>query len=148
MHVLIESVVCCLIFLSISPRASSVAPCPLLSSLGRLARSELVVKSERLSGRGDFRDYELSAYFHRQLHEFVTVGAAWLFLSSAVAAGRVHAHSEHRFPASSSKRCQNWLRHWRGTRCLSPGSCPPTRSAPSERLLIRLWKQRNAQAPA
>ena len=81
---LIEPVVCCLIFLSINPRASSVAPYPLLSSLGRLARSELVVKSERLSGRGDFRDYELSAYFYRQLHEFVTVGAARLFLSSAV----------------------------------------------------------------
>ena len=25
------------------------------------------------------------------------------------------AHSEHRFPAPSSKLCQNWLRHWRGT---------------------------------
>ena len=25
------------------------------------------------------------------------------------------AHSEHRFPAPSSKLCKNWLRHWRGT---------------------------------
>ena len=25
------------------------------------------------------------------------------------------AHSEHRFPAPSSKLCQIWLRHWRGT---------------------------------
>ena len=24
-------------------------------------------------------------------------------------------HSEHRFPAPSSKLCQIWLRHWRGT---------------------------------
>ena len=24
-------------------------------------------------------------------------------------------HSGHRFPAPSSKLCQNWLRHWRGT---------------------------------
>ena len=31
------------------------------------------------------------------------------------------------------KLCQNWLRHWRGTRSLSPCSCPPTLSAPSER---------------
>ena len=27
----------------------------------------------------------------------------------------VSAHSGHRFPAPSSKLCQNWLRHWRGT---------------------------------
>ena len=26
-----------------------------------------------------------------------------------------HAHSEHRFPAPSSKLCQIWLRHWTGT---------------------------------
>ena len=25
------------------------------------------------------------------------------------------SHFEHRFPAPSSKLCQNWLRHWRGT---------------------------------
>ena len=25
------------------------------------------------------------------------------------------SHSEHRFSATSSKLCQNWLRHWRGT---------------------------------
>ena len=40
-------------------------------------------------------------------------------------------HSEHHFPASSFKLCQIWLCHWRGT--LSLCSCPPTRSAPSER---------------
>ena len=29
--------------------------------------------------------------------------------------GSVATHSEHRFPAPSSKLCQIWLRHWRGT---------------------------------
>ena len=33
---------------------------------------------------------------------------------------------------NSSKLCQIWLRHWKG-HSLSPRSCPPTRSAPSER---------------
>ena len=28
---------------------------------------------------------------------------------------RPHTYSEHRFPAPSSKLCQIWLRHWRGT---------------------------------
>ena len=28
---------------------------------------------------------------------------------------RVVIHTEHRFQAASSKLCQNWLRHWRGT---------------------------------
>jgi len=37
-------------------------------------------------------------------------------------------HSEHRFPAPSSKLCQIWLRH-----SISPRSCPATRSAPSGR---------------
>ena len=39
-------------------------------------------------------------------------------------------HSEHRFPAPSSKLCQIWLRHWRGTLYLrvavhQRGQCPP-----------------------
>ena len=41
------------------------------------------------------------------------------------------SRSERRFPAPSSKFCQIWLRHWRGTLYLR--SCPPTRSASSER---------------
>ena len=40
------------------------------------------------------------------------------------------AHSEHHFPAPSSKLCQIWLRHWRGTLYLRAavhrhGQCPP-----------------------
>ena len=38
------------------------------------------------------------------------------------------AHSEHRFPASSSKLCQIQLRRWRG-----PSSLSPTWSVPSKR---------------
>ena len=33
----------------------------------------------------------------------------------AVPKTAIGAHSEHRFPAPSSKLCQIWLRHWRGT---------------------------------
>ena len=55
-----------------------------------------------------------------------------------------HPHSEHRFPAPSSKLCQIWLRHRRGTLYLRAavhrrGQRPP-------KGLIRLWKQASAQA--
>ena len=48
-------------------------------------------------------------------------------------------HSEHRFPAPSSKLCQIWLRHWRGTLYLRA-------AVRKVRVLIRLWKQPSAQA--
>ena len=53
------------------------------------------------------------------------------------------------FLAPSCKLYQNWLRHWRGTRSLSPRSdmSRPTLSASSEGfgyiILIRLWQQHN-----
>ena len=59
--------------------------------------------------------------------------AYWLLFNPFIANTTQHPHSEHRFPAPSSKLCQIWLRHWRGTSSLSPRSCPPTRSAPTER---------------
>jgi len=34
---------------------------------------------------------------------------------SAMSMTRSTSSSKHRFPAPSSKLCQNWLRHWRGT---------------------------------
>ena len=42
------------------------------------------------------------------------------------------AHTEHRFPAPSSKLCHNLVTPLKG-RFSSPRSCPPTRSAPSDR---------------
>ena len=42
------------------------------------------------------------------------------------------AHPEHRFPAPSSKLCQNLVTPLKG-RFLSPRSCPPTLSAPTDR---------------
>ena len=42
----------------------------------------------------------------------------------------IQTHSEHCFPAPSSKLCQTWLCHWRGTLYLCAavqwrGQCPP-----------------------
>ena len=42
-------------------------------------------------------------------------------------------HAKHRFPAPSSKLCQIWLHHWRGTLYLHAASCPLMQSAPSKR---------------
>ena len=41
------------------------------------------------------------------------LGAERQATTSVVSWGQVH--SEHRFPAPSSKLCQKWLLHWRGT---------------------------------
>ena len=42
---------------------------------------------------------------------------------------RTWPHSEHRFPAPSSKLCQNWLHHWRGTLYFQ-AACLPMLSVP------------------
>ena len=52
--------------------------------------------------------------------------------------------SEHRFPAPPPNSAE-LVTPLKG-HSLSPRSCPPTRSAPSERFGIRLWKQPSAQA--
>ena len=47
-----------------------------------------------------------------------TLAAIPLFGHTKILHTRVRmgsAHSEHRFSVPSSKLCQNWLRHWRGT---------------------------------
>ena len=41
--------------------------------------------------------------------------AEWTWLDFLDGGCTVVAHSKPRFPAPSSKLCQNWLRHWRGT---------------------------------
>ena len=38
-----------------------------------------------------------------------------LFWGGGGGGGTYRTHSDHRFPAPSSKLCQIWLRHWRGT---------------------------------
>ena len=53
--------------------------------------------------------------------------------------------SEHRFPASSSRLCQNWLRYWRGTSSHSEHRFP----APSSRLCqnwLRYWRPRHSSS--
>ena len=47
--------------------------------------------------------------------------------------GEADTHSEHHFPASSPKLCQNWLRRPLKGNSLSSRICPPTPSAPSDR---------------
>ena len=47
--------------------------------------------------------------------------------------GEADTHSEHHFPASSSKLCQNWSRRLLKGTSLSSRICPPTPSAPSDR---------------
>ena len=47
-----------------------------------------------------------------------SVPAGGFMIESDTAGGSVtesYPHSEHRFPAPSSRLCQIWLRHWRGT---------------------------------
>ena len=50
--------------------------------------------------------------------EVTARGGDWGFSSSPAVVPEVQSvtdtHSEHRFPAPSSKLCQIWLRHWRG----------------------------------
>ena len=44
-------------------------------------------------------------------HPILTTESSWCHIKSTPS----FPHSEHRFPAPSSKLCQIWLRHWRGT---------------------------------
>ena len=59
----------------------------------------------------------------RETHAIIAFGsvqgAVWLSITKS-------PHSEHRFPAPSSRLCQNCSRHWRGTRSLPSPSCPQT----------------------
>ena len=59
----------------------------------------------------------------------------------------VQPHSEHRFPAPSSKLCQIYLRHWRGTPFISAQLFTDAVSALRKVwVLISLWKQPSALA--
>ena len=59
------------------------------------------------------------------------------------------AHSEHRFPAPSSKLCQNWLRHCtEGGHSLSPLKLSTDAVSAFRKFWVqRLWKQHKTQAP-
>ena len=57
------------------------------------------------------------------------MGNQLFVLITSVKSARLEPHSQHRFPAPSSKLCQIWLRHWRGTLYLRTavhrrGQCP------------------------
>ena len=56
----------------------------------------------------------------------------------------VVSHSEHRFPAPSSKLCHNWLRHWKGI--LAQRRCQHPLKGLDSILLIRLWQQHSVKA--
>ena len=65
----------------------------------------------------------------------ISNGIAWALLP----------HSEHRFPAPSSKLCQIWWRHWRGTLYLHAAVYRHS-TLQKVRVLRRLWKQPSAKA--
>ena len=66
-------------------------------------------------------------FSHRKLPLAILHCSRWQISQSLV---QPHSHSGHRFPTPSSKLCQ--IKPLKG-HSLSPSSCPPTRSAPSER---------------
>ena len=56
-------------------------------------------------------------------------------------------HSEHCFPARSSKLCQNWLHPWRGTLYLCAAVHRHSQCPLKGLGIIWLWKQPSTQAP-
>ena len=50
-----------------------------------------------------------------RLRTKIPLAVDWSIYKYEPTRSQAYPHSEHRFPAPSSKLCQIWLRHWRGT---------------------------------
>ena len=90
------------------------------------------------------REASIMTGFHGNGSQHVTAAS----VAAAPAARRLQtdhdAHAEHRFPAPSSKLCQNLLRHWRCTLYLRAAT-EAVSALRKASVLIRLWKQHSAQ---